>query len=87
MSYTPLIGIQDDWIERQSICPTVCRCPHCGQKGRRVNVLTRQIAHLGPLSRRCWIVAEVGVYKAHCGCCHYFQAPIPGVPPKGPLLV
>lgn len=83
MRYTPLIGIQDDYIECQSICPKLCRCPHCGRKGRRVNVITRQIAHIGPLYRRCWIVAEIGVYKARCGCSKYFQAPLPGVPPHG----
>ncbi|ETX09224.1 hypothetical protein [Candidatus Entotheonella palauensis] len=35
------------------------------------------------LDRRCWIVAEVGVYKAKCQSCQYFQAQIPGVPPRG----
>src|SRR5215475_5446112 len=28
-------------------------------------------------------VSEVGVYKARCACCKYFQSPIPGVPYKG----
>jgi hypothetical protein len=29
------------------------------------------------------MVAEVGVYKARCDCCKYFQASVPGVPYKG----
>jgi transposase-like protein len=29
------------------------------------------------------IRGRVGVYRAHCGCCEYFQAPIPGVPKGG----
>ena len=35
------------------------------------------------LNRRSWIKAEVGVYKAQCACCKYFQVPISGVPYKG----
>lgn len=61
MRYTPLIGTPDEYVERQSICPKLCCCPHCGRKGRRIKVMTRRIAHVGSLSRRCWIVAQVGV--------------------------
>ena len=35
------------------------------------------------LGRRAVIHARVGVYRARCGCCKYFQAPTPGVPNGG----
>ena len=46
-------------------------------------MITRRIAHVAALHRRSWIVADVGVYKARCACCKYFQAPIAGVPHRG----
>ena len=46
-------------------------------------MLPRWIPHVGVVNRRSWIKADVGVYKAQCACCRYFQAPIPGVPYRG----
>ena len=83
MRYTPIIGSQDDEVEYQSVKPKPYPCPQCGKKGKRKHVITRRIAHVGALNRRSWIVADVGVYKARCVCCKYFQAAIPGVPPRG----
>jgi transposase-like protein len=83
MRYTPIIGSQDDEVAYQSIKPKQYPCPQCGKKGKRKHVVTRRIAHVAALNRRCWIVAEVGVYKARCACCKYFQAAIPGVPRRG----
>ena len=83
MRYTPIIGSQDDNVEYQSIKPKHYPCPQCGKKGKRKRVITRRIAHVAALNRRSWIVADVGVYKARCACCKYFQAAIPGVPPRG----
>jgi Transposase len=83
MRYTPIIGSQDDAVEYQSVKPKHYPCPQCGTKGKRKHVLTRRIAHVAALHRRSWIVAEVGVYKARCTCCKYFQAPIAGVPYRG----
>lgn len=83
MRYTPIIGSQDDEVEYQSIKPKHYPCPQCGKKGKRKHVITRRIAHVAALNRRSWIVAEVGVYKARCACCKYFQAPIAGVPNRG----
>ena len=85
MRFTEYIGSQDDWIERHSIHPKYYPCPHCGKKGKRKDVLTRTISRRtpGPLHRRSWIVAEVGVYQAGCSCCRFFQAAIPGVPRQG----
>ena len=83
MRYTEFIGSQDDCIERITIKPKYHPCPQCGKKGKRKRVLTRRIGHVAPLHRRCFIVAELGVYKARCDCCKYFQASVPGVPHKG----
>ncbi|MBC8508541.1 MAG: transposase [Chloroflexi bacterium] len=83
MRYVDLIGSQDDFIERKSNKPKYYPCPHCGRKGKRKWVVERHIPHAGALHRRSFIVAKVGVYKARCTCCKYFQASIPGVPYKG----
>jgi len=83
MRYSKDIGQPGDYVERKFHRPRLFRCPHCGTKGRRIKVVFRWIAHVGLLNRRSWIQAEVGVYKAKCGCCRYFQAPIPGVPYRG----
>lgn len=83
MRYVDFIGSQDDCIERKPIKSKYHPCPGCGKKGRRKRVITRRVYHVGALHRRCFIVAEVGVYKARCRCCKYFQAPLPGVPYKG----
>jgi hypothetical protein len=83
MRFTVLIGSQADDIQHQSIKPKYYPCPQCGTKGKRKHVITRRIAHVAALHRRSWIVADVGVYKARCTCCKYFQAPIAGVPYRG----
>lgn len=83
MRYTDIIGSQDDFIERKSNKPKYYPCPHCGRKGKRKSEKERCIPHVGALHRRSFIIAKVGVYRARCGCCESFQAPIPGVPYKG----
>jgi hypothetical protein len=83
MRFTNIIGSQADYIQHQSIKPKHYPCPQCGKKGKRKQVIIRRIPHIAALHRRAWIVAEVGVYKARCACCQYFQAPIPGVPYRG----
>src|SRR5215813_895060 len=83
MRYTAIIGSQADYLQHQSIKPKYYPCPQCGTKGKRKRVMTRRIAHVAALHRRSWIVAEVGVYKARCACCKYFQASIAGVPSRG----
>ena len=83
MRYVEDIGKAGEYIERRVNRPRLSRCPQCRTKGRRVSITTRRVAHVGLLNRRSWIEGEVGVYKARCGCCKYFQAPIPGVPHKG----
>ena len=77
MRFTNIIGSQADYMQHQSIKPKHYPCPQCGKKGKRKQVIIRHIPHLAALHRRAWIVAEVGVYKACCACCQYFQAPIP----------
>jgi hypothetical protein len=83
MRFTELIGTQEDYTEHLVITPKYHPCPQCGMKGKRKHTTTRSVRHVAMLYRRCWIVAEVGVYKARCECCLYFQAQIPGVPPRG----
>lgn len=83
MRYTGFIGRHDDHVEHYSITPKYYPCPHCSQKGKRKRVIMRRVRHVAVLQRRCWIVVQVGVYKARCSCCQYFQPPIPGVPSGG----
>lgn len=83
MRYTELIGRTDDYVEHRSITPKYYPCLQCNKKGKRKQVIRRRIAHVGPVHRRAWIEAEVGLYRARCSCCKYFQATIPGVPYKG----
>ena len=83
MRYTDFIGSQDDCIELKAIKSQYHPCPQCGKKGKRKQVIERRIFHVSALHRRSFIVIQVGVYKARCGCCKYFQAPIQGVPYKG----
>ncbi len=83
MRFTELIGTQYDYIEHLVITPDDHPCPRCGLPGRLKHTTTRSVRHVAVLYRRCWIVAEVGAYKARCECCLYFQAQIPGVPPRG----
>ena len=83
MRYIEDIGQKGDYVERKFHRPRLCRCPHCGTKGRRIRVIPCWIPHVGLLNRRSWIHADVGVYKAQCDCCKYFQAPVPGVPYRG----
>ena len=83
MRYSEDIGKKGDYVEHKFHRPRLCRCPKCGTKGRRIKVIPRWIPHVGMLNRRSWIHAEVGVYKAQCACCRYFQAPIPGMPYRG----
>ena len=83
MRYTEIIGRTDDDVTHRSIKPKYHPCPKCNKKGKRKQVIRRRIAHVGALNRRAFIEAEVGVYRARCTCCKYFQARIPGVPYKG----
>ena len=83
MRYSDDIGQEGDYVEYQYNRPRLYRCPTCGTNGRRIQVTSHRIAHVGLLNRRNWLHAKVGVYKAKCACCKYFQAPIPGVPAGG----
>ena len=83
MRYTDSIGSPKDFIERKLNRPKYSACPQCGRKGKRKRVIERFVKHIGPLNRRSWIHAKVGVYQARCNCCKFFQAEIEGVPYKG----
>ena len=83
MRYTEFTGCSDDDVEHRSIKPKYYPCPQCNKKGKRKQVIRRRIFHVGALNRRTFIDASVGVYRAKCACCKYFQAQIPGVPYKG----
>jgi len=80
MRCTEFIGSQADSIAHKSIKPQYYPCPQCGQKGKRKQVIARRSPPVAALHRRAWIVAEVGVYQARCGCGKYCQAAMPGVP-------
>ena len=83
MRYTPTIGRRVEYVEYKLNRPKYSPCPQCGQKGKRKRVVTRSVKHIGPLHRPSFIKAKVGVYKARCACCQFFQALIPGVPQGG----
>ena len=83
MTFIESIGSQADYIEYKYARPKFYPCPQCGKKGKRQEVIERKVKHIGPVNRPSFIVAKVGVYKARCGCCKYFQAQIEGVPFKG----
>ena len=83
MRYVEDIGTEGDFIERRVNTPRLYRCPQCRRKGRRVSTTSRLVAHVSQLNRRSWIEGTVGIYRARCGCSHYFQSPIPGVAPRG----
>jgi len=83
MKYTDPIGSLGDYIEHKLNRPKYYGCPLCGKKGKRKRVVERFVKHIGPPDRRSFIHAKVGVYKARCGCCKFFQAQIEGVPYKG----
>jgi transposase-like protein len=64
-----------------SVGPTNRRfspCPTCGKRGRRKRVEERTVGHIAH-GHKAFILARVGVYRARCGCCKFFRAPIPGV--------
>jgi hypothetical protein len=46
MRYTPIIGSQDDDLERQSLKPKYYPCPQCGMQGTRKHGMTRRIPHV-----------------------------------------
>jgi hypothetical protein len=83
MRYTTIICTQADYIEHESITPMYYPCPQCETAGKRKRINTRHVAHVAARNRRSWIVAEFGIYQARCDCCKYFQAAVPGVPPRG----
>jgi hypothetical protein len=83
MRYTPIIGIQDDNVQYQSIKPKYDPCPQGGRKSKRKHVITRRVVHVAAVGCRSWIPADVGVYKGRCACCKYLQAPITGVAYRG----
>ena len=64
MRYIGPIGSQDDFIERKLNRPKYYACPECGKKGKRKRVKKRWVKHIGPLYRRSWIHAKVGVYHS-----------------------
>ena len=82
MRYVPHISHLGAHIEPRSNYRRFSACPTCGTTGQRVSAVERTVAHIA-LGRPAQMQARVGVYRARCGCCRYFQAPIPGIPPKG----
>ena len=60
MRYTEYIGSSQETVEPYTISPKFYPCPQCGRKGKRKQVITRQVRHLAALHRPAWIVAQVG---------------------------
>ena len=83
MRYIPIIGSVVEYVEYKLNRPKYYPCPQCDKKGKRKRVIERSVKHIGPMHRPSMIQAKVGVYRARCACCKFFQAAIPGVPYQG----
>src|SRR5262245_57807524 len=68
-------------VERVSCAPKTFPCPKCGTKGRRKDVHTRRVRDIA-YREIVVLEIEVGEYRARCGCCKTFRAPVEGIEPR-----
>jgi hypothetical protein len=68
-------------VVHRHCAPKNLPCPHCGKRGRRKAVHTRRIRDI---AYREIVILEfqVGEYRARCGCCKTFRAPLEGIEPR-----
>src|SRR4051794_14787584 len=61
--------------------PSQAPCPTCGTRGRRKQVLRRQVRTLA-YKQVVFLDVTYGEYRARCPCCTTFRATPPGVDPR-----
>ena len=63
---------------KMSFCPRSCPCPTCGRRGRRKQVLTREVRSIA-LHEILILEVTYAEYRARCGCCKTFRSSPPGI--------
>jgi transposase-like protein len=61
-----------------SCCPRTYPCPSCGRRGRRKQVLTREVRSIA-FREICLLEVRYAEYRATCRCCRTFRSAPPGV--------
>ncbi len=64
-----------------SCAPSQAPCPTCGKRGRRKQVLRRQVRTIA-YKQVVFLDITYGEYRARCGCCTTFRTTPPGVDPR-----
>jgi transposase-like protein len=64
-----------------SCAPSQAPCPACGKRGRRKQVLRRQVRSIA-YKQVVFLDVTYGEYRARCGCCTTFRTTPPGVDPR-----
>jgi hypothetical protein len=65
----------------QSCAPSQAPCPTCGKRGRRKQILRRQVRTIA-YKQVVFLDVTYGEYRARCGCCTTFRTSPPGVDPR-----
>ncbi len=68
-------------VERIVCAPKTFPCPQCGRKGSRTAAHTRLVRDLA-ISEAVVLEITAGEYRARCGCCKTFRAPVAGIEPR-----
>jgi transposase-like protein len=61
-----------------SCCPRTYPCPSCGRRGRRKQILTREVRSIA-FREICLLEVRYAEYRATCRCCRTFRSAPPGV--------
>jgi transposase-like protein len=61
-----------------SCCPSTYPCPSCGRRGRRKQILTREVRSIA-YRAICILEISYAEYRANCRCCRTFRSAPPGV--------
>jgi transposase-like protein len=64
-----------------SCAPSQAPCPACGKRGRRKQVLRRQVRTIA-YKQVVYLDVTYAEYRARCGCCTTFRTTPPGVDPR-----
>jgi len=61
--------------------PKQAPCPHCGQRGRRKQLLHRTVRDIA-LGDIVYLHVTTAEYRARCACCRTFRTQVPGIDAK-----